>query len=746
MTKIKRFGSLALALALVLPLAACGKKEKTAAYILPDTMENVASGVVSQNGRYLLKWDDETKCALLETRDSGYIWSTTPYDYYLSGDTNYSLNSPLVIEYYDPSDGTVQTAKALDCIEDGLVSAKSGGEGITLTFYFKDAEIAVAIKYTLREDSLQISLNTSDLEESGKTRLMSVSVTPYLCSALNTQERSNYLFVPSGSGALMYTDEDVSGISREFSGEVYGFDPAQTQLDHPGGEEPVRLPVFGVKSEENALLAVIESEDVSAAVNAAAGNAVNGYSNAYVTFYVRGFNNAEWDSGTRAQTGEKVFKDVVLLSDRWPLDRELSVGYYPLSGEDADYNGMAARTRRWFKDAGGMKKSSLTQQPYHITLVGGAEVQKFTFGVPHKSFLPLTTFEQARKILNGLAGTSGQTPDVLLKGFGQSGLDVGKLAGGFAIAEALGSSSKRKALETFCEHSKIPLFWDFDLVLFTRSGNGFGPVLNSALSADSQMAGWHPLKINVRAEDTSRPKIRLLQRSLLEQAADKLVDFAKNRVSGIGLSTLGSTAYSDYRGEQYALRGEVSGQTQKMIKAVKDAGHSVQLGAANAYAAGLADSISDVPLQNGGYDSLDETIPFYAMVFGGSVPLYTTAQNLSPTPEKQLLAAVEAGISPSFTLSWSYDTALVDSSDPYWAFPYENNRVAILETVGRTADFYRQAAGSPIKFHHILPGGVTETVFENGVTVTVNHSDSAVLVNGKKIAALDFYYEPLAAK
>ena len=100
-------------------------------------------------------------------------------------------------------------------------------------------------------------------------------------------------------------------------------------MDNPGREEPIRLPVFGVKSGSNALFAIIERGDGAARVNALAGNPRNGYSTVYATFYVRGYNNAEWDTRKEIQ-GSVLYKDVVLLSEKWPEDKEFAVGYYPL--------------------------------------------------------------------------------------------------------------------------------------------------------------------------------------------------------------------------------------------------------------------------------------------------------------------------------------------------------------------------------------------------------------------------------
>lgn len=728
-----------LAGAVSLALSACTAKE-AAIYEMPETMQTAASGAVLQNERFSLHWDDSSKCVYLEDAQSDKIWSTTPYPFYLSGEESYSLSSPVVIEYYDPSDNSLQIAKALDCIDEGLVEAQVKDNELLVTFYFQEAEITVTIAYSLRADSLRIRLNTDMLAESGLTKLINVSVAPYLCSAENTEEDTTYLFVPSGSGALMYTGEPADGMTREFSGEVYGYDAARTLLDTPGDEEPVRLPVFGVKSGGDALCAIVENGSGAARIDALAGDSRTGYSAVYATFNVRGYNPIEWDLGN--SNGTEIANDVYMLKERWPASTEFVVGYYPLTGEEAGYNGMAGCYRRYLQNNGLLQKSSLTQNAYHVSLAGGALVKKFAFGIPYNALLPLTTFEQAQAILQELTQKTGRAPEALLKGFGHSGMDAGKLAGGLTFPSALGGQKGQAALEDFCGGAGISLFTDFDILRFTQSGKGFSTFFDVSQTANGQSAYRYPLKRNVRADDTSKSRIFYLRRAKIPQAAQAVADFCKDRVSGIGLSSFGQTAYSDYREDAYMLKGRLFEQAAEVLDTVGGDARPVLLSAANAYAAGLADSLIDTPLQNGGYHALDESVPFYAMVYKGTVPLYTAPLNLSINAEDQLLRAVEAGVSPAFLLSHATGSALSDNSGGfYYGIVYEGQADTVAEMVKKTAAFFEGTAGAGIVSHTRLAQGVTRTVFSNGAAVTVNHTDQAVSTGGREIPAKAFYYE-----
>ena len=741
---MKKWVCMILTSALFLTLPACTMKE-IVTFEVPEVMQTVASGTVLQNERFSLYWDDATKCVYMEDALSERVWSTTPYSFYLSGEESYSLSSPVVIEYYDPRDNSVQIAKALDCIDDGTVEAQIKDSELLVTFYFREAEITVTLAYSLRADSLRIRLNTDMLEESGLTKLINVSVAPYLCSTENAKNTTDYLFVPSGSGALMYTDEAVDGLTREFSGEVYGTDIARSLLDSPGEEEPVRLPVFGVKSGEDALLAIIESGDGAARIDALAGDYRTGYSTVYATFNVRGYNPIEWDLGN--SNGTEIANDVYILKEEWPASTEFSVGYYPLTGENAGYNGMAALYRDYLQDNGLLRQSTQDQKTYHISLVGGAQVRKFVLGLPYDSLLPLTTFEQAQTILQEIMEKTSQVPEVLLKGFGESGMDVGQLAGGLTFPSALGSKKQQKDLETFCGGAGISLFTDFDIIRFTKSSKGFSTFFDVSQTANGQLVYRYPLKRNVRADNTDKNRIFYLRREKIPKAAQAVADFCSDGISGIGLSSFGRMAYSDYRQDAYMLKGDLLEQTGEVLEIVRDHTHPVLLSAANAYAAGLADSLVDIPLQTGAYLALDQMIPFYAMVYGGRIPLYTKPLNLSPNAEDQLLRAVEAGTSPAFLLSSTFDSSLSDSSDDfYYGTVYESQTDAIVGTVAKTADFFEKIAGAGIASHTILQPEVTRTVFQNGIVATVNHSSQAVVIDGRSIPAKEFRYEAVVSE
>ena len=102
-----------------------------------------------------------------------------------------------------------------------------------------------------------------------------------------------------------------------------------------------------------------------------------------------------------------------------------TVAYYPLRGGEADYAGMA-RLYRGYLDNLYDVEAKTSDAFYLLNILGGAETRQFFLGIPYESLTAATSFAQAGEILNDLHDKTGSSPIVLLKGFGSSGLDIGK--------------------------------------------------------------------------------------------------------------------------------------------------------------------------------------------------------------------------------------------------------------------------------------------------------------------------------
>ena len=80
-----------------------------------------------------------------------------------------------------------------------------------------------------------------------------------------------------------------------------------------------------------------------------------------------------------------------------------------------------------------------------------------------------------------------------------------------------------------------------------------------------------------------------------------------------------------------------------------------------------SDAFLDMPLGSSDYMYVDEEIPFLSMVLKGIIPMYSNYVNFEANKQEFLLQMVEAGVYPSFYVTYenSSDLIYTNSSDLY---------------------------------------------------------------------------------
>jgi|LSQX01.3.fsa_nt_gb hypothetical protein len=690
------------------------------------------SGQVASNDIYTLEWDDDAKCILLKSRITEKVWSTIPYSFYLEGESNVHLCSPINIRVMELKTKEIDIARGYSAVEMETVSSREIENGIELTYYFEEFDISIPIQYILRDDSLAISLDPTKIVENSSFQIMSVSVAPFLCSAANNAEDS-YLFVPSGNGALMYTNQTVDK-ERSFSSEVYGFDASRMVPERLIDEDIVKLPVFGVKEGNDALLGIIESGEEMATIQAEAGSRRTGFSDVYATFYLRGYDifasNISWATGVLTSISKEM------------SNTRITIRYYPLVGEQATYSGMAQRYRKYLIDNGKLSEHTGDERQYSLTLLGSIKTRSLFFGIPYYSSKCMTSYTDAKSILEDLVEATGVAPAVQLKGYGKDGIDIGKVAGGFKLSSVHGTKKQHAQLEESGEELGVPLYTDFDVIYFNSSGSGYFTLYDAAKTATLHKTTQYHKYLVQKAYNKDLGGYFLLKRHKLDSVISKLINKAsKMNISAVSLSTLGYTAYSDYTQEQYYSKGKIAEDVNRFMSKIKESGFGVATDNANAYAACSTDSIFNIPLSSKEHNGLDAHVPFYQMVFKGSKALYSSAINLSTDFQSEVLLALESGTGLGFTLLARYDVSYARTihTNLYNSL-YDDIRLTILDTVKKYKPYYEAIKGACIKSHSILSNNMTKTVFDNGVIAYVNHSNQPVESPAGQIEAYDFRY------
>ena len=722
---LRKTACLILAVLMTICLIGCKDNEVKINYDSNSPINKEKEGIIASNSNYELLWD-ATACSVgIKSLKNGKVWATVPYGY--SG-TSAALRSTININVMDTTSMKQDTVRGYTgTSSNNRISSEKIKNGIKLTYHFDNYQISIPVEYTLREDSLALSVKTSEVIEGGNYIVVSVELSPYLCSSENSAY--GYLFIPSGSGAIMNVNNNADA-TRKYTGVVYGDDASRILPEIPIDNQQIYMPVFGSVSGNDALLGIIENASETAAINAEAGNSRTNYSYVGPTFYLRGY-----DSFATTQWIWS-YQDLNYMSDQI-IDTEITVGYYPLSEQDANYNGMAKCYKNYLTKNKMLEKSSVLPTPYSLSVIGGALKTVATGGIPHEVTSVTTTFEDAKNIVKDITETTGLKPSVQMLGYGNNGLDIGKIAGGYKFISDFGSKKEHKTLEDYCKENGIDIYTDFDVVRYNQSGGGYNKTFDAAKSATLRVAESYLINTPLRdfKKDTA---YRFLKKDEITKAAEKLLKKSKKlNVSGISLSSLSSVAYSDFRENKYGVKGKMSEITQNVFSKVKKAGYTVAVSDANAYAAVCADVIYNTPLTNGDYDVFDMWIPFYQMAFSGSKAMYSSYVNLEKDFDLTLLRSLASGCGLGFAVINEYDIELsVSNTFPLYGTVYKDNKEIISNTVKLYADYYESIKNASIRIYTMIDSNLSLTEFDNGVKIYVNYSEDTVNTSIGEISPL----------
>lgn len=721
-------------LVILLSFAGCGSNDNKIVsvkkYIDADTSKNIDSCIVIATEKYSLHWDNEKKCVILKDTVNNTNWSSIPYSYYLEKDPYgigmVRMHSPIYIEYI--MENNLRTAYAqVGALSDGDVVAEKVDNGVRVTYYFANEQISVPVEYLLCDNGLEVRLIVNEIRESNY-QIYSVSVSPFMCGAKNNTD--SYIFVPSGSGTLMYLD-DTGRNTRTISEYVYGEDLATTQYEKITNKEKIKMPVFGVKSNNDALCAVITKGAECARIDAEVGNAEYGYSSVYATFLLRGTNTLVINDsqGTRKQ---------IITNTQDIIDEDyFSVVYTPLEKSKANYVGMAEVYRNWLKEKYDTKNKNIDFSALHLEFLGGALVEKNFLGIAYDSLFVATDFSNVQKITNDIISRTGVKPTIQLTGYGQSGIDIGEIAGGMKIDSKFGDFGK---MQKYCKSGNINLYVDFDLINFSKNGSSLNKLFDSAVTSNGAMAKQYCF--SKESYNRNGKTYNIVERNKISEVVAKLNKYInKNEIKGVSLSSIGTLSYSNYPDSKGYNKYGFSDIVNQTLNSISKEEVSVITSGANDYAAVLSDKVVGAPTKSSSFDGYDEDIPFYEIVFRDLVNVAISSVNLAIEPDNQFLKAMETGTSLSFSLCNKWDKELSDSDSSIFQFGlYENWNEKIFEMTDKIEEWYGNVKNAPITEHKRISKEVYYTEFSNGANIYTNYSNKDISIGDISIKANDYIY------
>ena len=584
----------------------------------------------------------------------------------------------------------------------------------------------IPLEYRLDGGSLLVSIPMSRAKEGAGFQLRSIDVLNFFGAA--DKEQQGYMLVPDGSGSLIRLNNGKLK-EEQYVQRIYGMDPNDNSWRRGQVSESARMPVFGMKAGEAAWFAVIEKGDAMASVAADVSGKKNSYNFVHSSFTLRGEDELELYTGNKVQ-------EIQLLNDQ--LYRgDIVIRYSFLDHANASYSGMAALYRsRLAADNVLRPLQNEGSIPFYLDILGAVDKQKSFLGVPYRSVVPMTTFQQAGGIAAQLQQQGVNRLMMRYSGWSNGGVNHAS-PNSLHAGSSLGGRSGMQTLQKQLEENGGELFPDTAFQRIYHDDGGFKPSADAARFVTREQAELFPYNRALNRMDMTLGSYYLLSPTKLPYYVDSfLSDYKKKGAIGLSLRDLGDVLSSDYREGRVVQREASKRIVEQQLAKIRESVDQTLLSGGNAYAWPYADHMIDVPAASSGFVITDEEVPFYEMVVHGYISYGGQAWNLADEQNmrKQLLRSLELGAAPHFSLSYESSSQL-----KFTAFSAQFSSESEL-WLKEAADLYQEIdkALAPVQndviAEHIRhPGGVVEVRYSKGTTLLINYSNVAQSVNGHKI-------------
>ncbi|HIZ19417.1 MAG TPA: hypothetical protein H9674_00975 [Firmicutes bacterium] len=717
-----------------------GPGEPEAAVPADSTQDGAAQGtepvaqaesgysVVAENDGYRLYADMQTgDFALLDIAEDR-LWYSGQWDVLDQDSPSYDLNvgkiktdlvSMLAVDFVQLSTiastptPTNQNSYAYCVVKDN-VTVQTVADGYRADYYFEDVGITIPVEILLKEDGLSVRIIGSEIQMGEEYWVTAIQLLPGFMAGDDRYD--GYLFVPSGSGALIELNAGRGSLAS-YSQMVYGDDAAIEVEEFEGLTQNILVPVYGMKYGDGGITAIITQGDGFANICADSNSLDTSFSRVYCEYVT-----AIVDDTTLFESNFENQRVINGIEQRESFS-DFQVDF-TVMGSGADYSRMAQIYREYLIENGLEKRAGPPE--LFVTLYGAATRKASFLGIPYTKTFALTSFSDAQAILEDLNG-GGAPVSLQYIGWNNSGVENRKVAAKFSPVGVLGGKSGYRELDSFLSSSSNSAYFDLDPITVRKSGSGFSVLSDTVKTIFNTRTPQYKYMRSVYVPVNTEDPWYLLNSNKALEAVQKFVD-SDPYGNGISLYGAGEMLYSDFTKNSIS-RAETIANYQAMLETLGE--REIAVNSGNAYVYNYVDKIYSLPTTNDGNVLFSCSVPFVQMVLHGYVS-YGAEQGDS------LLDCIALGANPYYCGIAIDDSELIETSFNWlygssydnWSEQAKADFAAFNEVY---ATLYDQALVS-----YEEADGVSRTVFENGTVILVNRTEQAATVEGMEVPAQDY--------
>ncbi|MDQ6418422.1 DUF5696 domain-containing protein [Paenibacillus sp. LHD-117] len=594
----------------------------------------------------------------------------------------------------------------------------------------EQAEFVLPITYRLEKDQLVVNVSTEQID-SDLFHLQKLAVLPFFGAA--GADRGGYMFVPDGSGSLIQLNSGKLD-AAPYMTALYGKDSSRIALSNPLQNRVARLPVFGMKQENEGFVAIIENGDAIGNIEADISGRTNSYNYVFSSYELSASEQLTLSGNWNSQTVSRFQKQA--------YQGDITIRYGFLLGDDATYTGMAAYYRNYLAEKYKLTKLQEEEEtPFNLELIGGITKKKFFLGIPYESYEALTTFDDAQAILQQLKDKGVNRIHLRYTGWFNGGVDH-TIPRSTSVDGKLGGRKDFERLLDYAADHGIDVYPDAGFMQVYRDSWGFRPKKDGARYMTGKVAQIYPYYAANYMEDKSVAPDYVLSPSKLSGVVDRfLQDYKKYDSTRLSLRDLGNELHSDYNEKVMITREEAKRLAQNQLSKIDQSVSGLMINGGNAYSLPYADSVVNAPLSNSAYNLTDEAVPFYEIVLHGYIDYAGSALNMEDDQDVQshILKALETGSNLNYTWFYAKSSAVKETE---YNDLYAANYADWIDEAGSAYKevnaVLRKLRNKTIIDHAKLEKGVYATTYEGGSKVIVNYNDYSVTADGDLIEAMGY--------
>ena len=585
------------------------------------------------------------------------------------------------------------------------------------------------IKYTLDGDTLLVEVPMKGLISPLDFPMTRLKILPYFGCGSSKDE--GYMLVPAGSGALINFNNGKSQ-QNNFYSNMYGWDVAQTRTYIVNDNKCV-LPVFGISNNGNSFICVLENGASYASVEADINRGLTNTRN-YVCANYQITHSEKLDVQGKSNGAMYMYEESL-------PDEVISQRY--IFCKDDGYVKMADAYREYLQEKypDYMKKQTTAEVPMTIDILGSIEVLKQIAGIPTKTPVALTTYKEAAELIEDMALNKWNNLNVRYQGWFNGGIQ-NAAATEIRLIGALGGKSSLKKVISTAQEKNYNLYLDGEVqyVYANKLFDGYSKNSDSAKLVNREFVKLYEFSPVWFGQDKDKDYYWLARPSVTEKMIGTLADYASSLgTDNYSFGSIGNVLGADYNKKHPVSREASLNMQSEKIKSLVDNGAKVLVDGGNLLPSIYADVLVNIPVQSENQNILDQTIPFYGMVFHGSKQLMGKAVNLASDYSYNLLASIENGCGLYFVFM-DESTRTLQETDytKYYGADYSKWKKEAGDLYRRFQNDLASTYDQYIVDHQNVVAGVNYVEYEDGTRVYVNYNSYSETVDGITIPANGF--------